>query len=80
LEAAPDRVLVEQTVLLGRDMTDGLARMGLTESRAHVLWELQPRGPSTPCALAGAPKVAPRAPPLRGPSVSATRENAAAGS
>ncbi|MHB1571898.1 MAG: MarR family winged helix-turn-helix transcriptional regulator [Solirubrobacteraceae bacterium] len=34
--------------------------MGLTESRAHVVWELQQRGPCTQRALADALKVAPR--------------------
>jgi len=37
-EAALDRVL-ELTLLLGRDMTESLARMGLTEARAHLLWD-----------------------------------------
>jgi DNA-binding MarR family transcriptional regulator len=58
-EATLDRVL-ELTVLLGRDMTDGLAAMGLTESRAHLLWELQHRGPCTQRVLADALNVAPR--------------------
>jgi DNA-binding MarR family transcriptional regulator len=58
-EAMLDRVL-ELTVLLARDMSEGLARMGLTESRAHVVWELQRRGPCTQRALADALKVAPR--------------------
>ncbi len=46
--------------LLGEDTRDGLSRVGLTESRAHVLWELQHRGPSTQRTLADALKVAPR--------------------
>ena len=54
-----DRVL-ELTVLLGQDMTEGLVRMGLTGSRAHLVWELQRRGPCTQRALADALKVAPR--------------------
>jgi DNA-binding MarR family transcriptional regulator len=54
-----DRVL-ELALLLGRDASEGLARMGLTESRAHVVWELQRRGPCTQRALADALKVAPR--------------------
>jgi DNA-binding MarR family transcriptional regulator len=58
-EATLDRVL-ELTVLLGRDMTEGLAREGLTESRAHVLWDLQRRGPCTQRVLAGALQVTPR--------------------
>jgi DNA-binding MarR family transcriptional regulator len=59
-EAALDRVL-ELTVLVGRDMTGGLARMGLTEARAHLLWELRARGPCTQRALASALRVTPRA-------------------
>src|SRR6202045_4204984 len=59
-EAALDRVLLV-TVLLSRDMTDGLARMGLTEARAHLVWELQARGPCTQRALASALHVTPRA-------------------
>lgn len=58
-EAALDRVLA-LTMLLGRDSSEGLARMGLTESRAHLMWELQQRGPCTQRALADALKVAPR--------------------
>ena len=59
-EAALDRVL-ELTVLLGRDMTDSLAREGLTESRAHLLWQLQHRGPCTQRTLAADLHVTPRA-------------------
>jgi DNA-binding MarR family transcriptional regulator len=59
-EAALDRVL-ELTVLVGRDMTAGLARLGLTEARAHLLWELLARGPCTQRALASALHVTPRA-------------------
>src|ERR1700753_4357503 len=59
-EAALDRVL-ELTVLLNRDMTDSLAREGLTESRAHLLWQLQQRGPCTQRALAADLHVTPRA-------------------
>jgi DNA-binding MarR family transcriptional regulator len=59
-EAALDQLLL-LTVLLGRDMADGLARMGLTEARAHLLWELQTRGPCTQRALASALHVTPRA-------------------
>jgi DNA-binding MarR family transcriptional regulator len=50
--------VLELTVLLGRDM--GLAPQGLTESRAHAMWELQHRGPCTQRALAEALQVAPR--------------------
>jgi DNA-binding MarR family transcriptional regulator len=59
-EAALDRVL-ELTVLLNRDMTDSLAREGLTESRAHLLWQLQQRGPCTQATLASGLHVTPRA-------------------
>lgn len=52
--------LLELTVLLGRDASEGLGRLGLTESRAHVIWELERRGPSTQRALADALGVAPR--------------------
>lgn len=47
-------------MLLGRDASEGLARLGLTESRAHLLWELQRRGPCTQRVLADALNVAPR--------------------
>jgi DNA-binding MarR family transcriptional regulator len=59
-EAALDRVL-ELTVLLNRDMTDSLAREGLTESRAHLLWQLQQHGPCTQATLASGLHVTPRA-------------------
>jgi DNA-binding MarR family transcriptional regulator len=52
--------VLELTVLLGEDMRQGLARNGLTESRAHLLWELEQRGPSTQQVLAGAMGVTPR--------------------
>lgn len=58
-EAILDRVLM-LVRLLGEDTRDGLSRLGLTESRAHVLWVLQHRGPSTQRTLADALKVAPR--------------------
>ena len=38
-EATLDRIL-ELTALLGQDMAEHLAREGLTESRAHLLWQL----------------------------------------
>lgn len=57
-ETTLDHVL-ELTLLLGQDMTTGLARMGLTESRAHLVWELQRRGPCTQRVLASALKVTP---------------------
>jgi DNA-binding MarR family transcriptional regulator len=58
-EATLDRVL-ELTVLLGQDMTDSLARDGLTESRAHLVWQLQQRGPCTQATLAADLHVTPR--------------------
>src|SRR4029077_12292097 len=58
-EAALDRIL-ELTVLLGRDMTDSLAREGLTDSRAHLLWQLLQRGPCTQATLAADLHVTPR--------------------
>ncbi|HWG98215.1 MAG TPA: MarR family transcriptional regulator [Pilimelia sp.] len=58
-EAALDQVL-ELVVLLGEDMTQSLARDRLTVSRAHVLWELARRGPSTQRVLADALKVSAR--------------------
>jgi DNA-binding MarR family transcriptional regulator len=52
-EAALDLVL-ELVVLLGDDMNRSLARDGLTGPRAHLLWELEQRGPTTQRALADA--------------------------
>ena len=59
-EPALDRVF-ELTLLLGRDMATSLARMGLTEARAHLLWELRALGPCPQRALASALHVTPRA-------------------
>jgi DNA-binding MarR family transcriptional regulator len=59
-ESALDRVLAV-TVLLGRDMADGLAEMGLTGARAHLLWEVHAQGPRTQRELASALRVTPRA-------------------
>jgi DNA-binding MarR family transcriptional regulator len=58
-EATLDQIL-ELTVLLGRDMADFLAREGLTESRVHLLWQLQQRGPCTQATLAADLHVTPR--------------------
>jgi DNA-binding MarR family transcriptional regulator len=58
-EATLDRIL-ELTVLLGRDMADFLAGEGLTESRVHLLWQLQQRGPCTQRTLAADLGVTPR--------------------
>ncbi len=57
--AALGRVL-ELTVLLGEDMAQFFAREGLTGPRAHLLWELEQRGPSTQKTLADALGVTPR--------------------
>jgi DNA-binding MarR family transcriptional regulator len=51
--AALDHVF-ELTVLLHDDMTESLAREGLTTSRAHLLWELNQLGPTTQTSLADA--------------------------
>lgn len=51
--AALDQVF-ELTVLLHDDMTESLARDGLTTSRAHLLWELRQLGPTTQTTLADA--------------------------
>src|SRR5262249_44701892 len=59
-EATLDRVL-ELTVLLSRDSADRLAGMGLTESRAHLVWQLHHRGPCTQATLAADMGVTPRA-------------------
>lgn len=59
-EAELDRVL-ELTLLVNRDMTRGLAQLGLTEARAHLVWELRARGPCTQRTLASALRVTPRA-------------------
>ena len=57
--AALDGVL-ELVVLLNDDMTQRLARDGLTVSRTQLLWELRHRGPTTQRDLAEALKVSPR--------------------
>jgi len=58
-EAALDRVLA-LVVFLNDDMTRALARDGLTASRAHLIWELVQRGPSTQRVLADAMRVSAR--------------------
>jgi DNA-binding MarR family transcriptional regulator len=58
--ATLDRVLT-LAVLLNDDMTRDLQRRGLTRSRAHLVWELHHRGPSTQQSLAQALRVTPRA-------------------
>lgn len=52
--------LLELTSLLAADMSAGLGRLGLTETKAHVLWVLRD-GPVTQRALADALGVTPRA-------------------
>lgn len=52
--------IVELTVLFHEDMAVSLGRLGLTESRAHLLWELHQRGPSTQRVLAEAMNVSAR--------------------
>src|SRR5918997_5303590 len=58
-EAALDRVL-ELVSLLNEDMAHSFARDGLTGPRAHLLWELHHRGPSTQRTLADALRVSAR--------------------
>ena len=55
----PDRTagldyVLELVVLLGDDMARHLESEGLTPARAHLLWELLHRGPSTQRVLADA--------------------------
>lgn len=57
--AALDRVL-ELTVLVNEDMNRTLPEDGLTPSRAHLVWELHQRGPSTQRVLADALQVSAR--------------------
>ncbi|TDD95416.1 MarR family winged helix-turn-helix transcriptional regulator [Jiangella asiatica] len=52
--------ILELVVVLSEDMTRGLERLGLTDSRAHLLWELHHRGPSTQRTLADALHVSAR--------------------
>lgn len=53
-------LLLELTVTMSEDMAEGLAAVGLTPARAHLLWELLHAGPSTQRALAGALRVSDR--------------------
>lgn len=55
--------VLELAVLMNDDMTRSLARDGLTVSRAHLLWELHHRGPSTQRFLAEVLGVIPRTSP-----------------
>jgi DNA-binding MarR family transcriptional regulator len=52
--------LLEVVVLLNEDMTQSLARDGLTVPRATLVWLLHHHGPSTQRALADAMRVTPR--------------------
>jgi DNA-binding MarR family transcriptional regulator len=52
--------LLELVVLLNEDMTQSLAREGLTVSRAHLVWLLHHNGATTQRALADSLKVTPR--------------------
>ncbi|HEY1133631.1 MAG TPA: MarR family transcriptional regulator [Nocardioides sp.] len=52
--------LLRLTVTMERDMATGLAAIGLTPARAHVLWELVAGGPQPQQALARALEVTPR--------------------
>ena len=52
--------ILELVVVLNDDMTHSLARDGLTVSRAHVVWELRQRGPTTQRVLADAMEVSAR--------------------
>lgn len=58
-ERAFDRML-HLAVVLNEDMSHGLAQLGLTQSRAHVLWELHHNGPTTQRALADVIRVSAR--------------------
>jgi DNA-binding MarR family transcriptional regulator len=57
--AALDRVL-ELALLVNEDMNRTLPKDGLTPSRAHLVWELLHRGPSTQRVLADALRVSAR--------------------
>src|SRR5581483_6027101 len=52
--------LLELVALLNQDMERSFARDGLTGARAHVLWEVQHRGPVTQRDLAEALQVSAR--------------------
>ena len=56
---ALDKTL-ELVVLLGEDMTQSLARDGLSVPRAKLVWLLHHGGPQTQAALAAALNVTPR--------------------
>ncbi len=52
--------LMELNMLLNEDAKRGMARSGLTLSRAHLLWEVFHRGPVTQRVLSEALKVSSR--------------------
>jgi DNA-binding MarR family transcriptional regulator len=52
--------LLQVVVLLNEDMTQALEHLGLTPSRARLVWLLHHDGPATQRALADALKVTPR--------------------
>lgn len=52
--------LLRLTLVLQQDMTTGLASVGLTPARAHLVWVLAAAGPTTQVALARALDVTPR--------------------
>lgn len=52
--------LLQVVVLVNDDMTEALERLGLTPSRARLVWLLHHDGPTTQRALADALKVTPR--------------------
>jgi DNA-binding MarR family transcriptional regulator len=52
--------LLQLTMVLNEDMDQGLARVGLTPSRATLVWELLQRGPCTQRVLADALGMSPR--------------------
>ena len=47
-------LLIQVTLMINHDLTQSLARDGLTLSRVRVLWELRSHGPSVQRALADA--------------------------
>ncbi len=53
-------LLLELALVLNHDMTQSLARDGLTPSRVRLLWEVRSRGPSLQRALAEARGVSAR--------------------
>src|SRR6516225_5538524 len=52
--------LLQVVVLLNDDMTEALERLGLTPSRARLVWLLHHEGPTNQRTLADALKVTPR--------------------